>query len=196
MNSTPEGYGIIIGLHYPFSPHCTNQKNMKFATPFDAPAWGAYGLATDILYDIVNAYNNRTILNENVVHNNAQFNTKTDNDGSKYNYKLNADFTSAKGKVYGFVGGHVHQDMIYKYGNFYDITPICGCSWPTKTTDHGADSYNDISYEKGSGDISRGTSITVTSWREGRIGLAKIGINVTIYGDKRDIEIIDTTKTE
>ena len=154
---------------------------------------GQYGMTTDLIGDVANAYNKKSILEEKVIigsysfHNGTYLNVNDDGDGTKYYYKLACDFTKARAKILGFVGGHSHKDLVLKHEdyNLWGINPICAnVGGNNAFGDVAKDNTDDLAYD----------SITVTSWNKNRLALCRIGNLYSTSGKVRDLEVIDTSK--
>ena len=199
LNSVPESYGVIVACHNPAVMNSLNQKNCKFAMNKELKAIeeGQYHMKTDIVSDIVNAWINKTILNENVIcdtvgWNNGDasyLNSNTDTSGEKYYYSIKADFTKRNENSYFacYICGHTHKDLIFKdvTSGTYCINPICGI------TEYANTRSADVARPYGV-DNTAYDALTSISVRRNRIAMARIGNDSTINGTKRDFEIINT----
>ena len=100
-------------------------------------------------------------------------------------YSVSKDFSSvASGVQFGFfIAGHDHRDEIFKH-NTYPIYQI-----NSKSISYGytlTNSYSDVMNTHESP-----VSMNYLSNRTGKIALAKIGVDTTIDGLVRDIEVIE-----
>ena len=104
--------------------------------------------------------------------------------GGTYAYSVSKNFASKNTgvKVFGLLGGHSHRDLVWGKGDLVQVTPICATTNIANAT---------------SGDIRRADtdgltkdSLTIVSFAAQRIGLVKIGVNVTDTGYARDFEVI------
>ena len=189
--STPEGYGIVVAMHNPFSGNSTNQKQYNFADEsITENAEPQSAMVDDFFANIINAYINRESITEKVIvasaiwsGNGSYLNTLDDGDGVKYYYKVDADFTNAKATFCSFIGGHVHTDIILKHNkyNLYGINPTSGV----------IDKWSKVDTARTRKDNLAHDAITCLSWTTNEIRLARIGNLYSKFGKKRDIEIIN-----
>lgn len=197
LSNVPNGYGVIVACHNPAVMNSKNQTQYKFATnkEIEATAEGQYHMENDIVADIVNAWVNKTSLNENISCNsvgwgngNSEYlNTKVDSNGKKYYYSITADFSDRASDAFFscYLCGHTHEDLIFKDKNSeaLAITPICG------NTSYGSASYCDVSRPYNI-DSYAYDALTAISVKKGRIALVRIGNDTTVDFEKRDYEII------
>lgn len=179
LASTPSNYQVIVGIHRPFS---------SLADTFDSSIFNqghltdGYGIAsymiTDFVAEAINAFQNKS----------ADFSIEcvSNHPEDMPSYTVSKNFSSVAGKFNSLIGGHDHRDLIWKHRNYnqYQVTPVCG---------------NQLYSFAHNSDICRSfvdslafDSITVMSVAENRIGLVKLGQNITINGTKRDVEVINT----
>lgn len=191
LATVPEGYGVVVALHGTFSSQAHNQSSFKFADEAGGDRWANpgshYMMATDFLAEIVEAYKNRGVYNKDIVMNGtaAYMNTQG---GGTYAYHISKDFSNAKGTFMCWLGGHWHADLIWKHDNFnqYQIAP----TW-TNQRDWTAYQPTDIivSQENNvSNDCLTNVAFDVDA---NKIGLVKIGQNITTFAKKRDVEVIN-----
>lgn len=197
LSNVPNGYGVIVACHNPAVMNSKNQTQYKFATnkEIEATAEGQYHMENDIVADIVNAWVNKTSLNENISCNsvgwgngNSEYlNTKVDSNGKKYYYSITADFSERASDAFFscYLCGHTHEDLIFKDKNSgaLAITPICG------NTSYGSASYCDVSRPYNI-DSYAYDALTAISVKKDRIALVRIGNDTTVDFEKRDYEII------
>ena len=147
-------------------------------------------MSTDFIRNAVAAFVGGSNYSEKVVMNGRAAYLNTLNDGSiDYAYEVSKNFAAKNSGVFfiGFLGGHTHQDFIWKDAteNIFQVSPTC-------TTAYGSNSrYGDIRRTEEDGLAA--DSLTVFSGAEGRIALVKIGVNVGDEGDFREYEVIDTS---
>ena len=187
LNNTPSNYKIIILKHQTFSPTAVAQTDKKFCQsnmPQYASGNNLYSyVSTDIIYDILRAYTDKTEIDKNVVYgSDASVYNQQGEVGNKYAYNISYDFSSSNGaKVIAILGGHTHQDILYKKDEFWNVI----------TTSNGSLKNNSIT---GQGDMIDGIyengSYTVLSLRSNKLFLAKVGAIYTNDGGVRDQEII------
>ena len=128
--STPANYKVVVAIHTPVGGNMKVQ-NEKFSELIGQGQTGAdvslSCLETDIIQDILKAFNEKQNFSENVKFkdvsgNNgkaAYLNTKTDGSGGKYAYTIACDFSKASNAQFlCFIGGHIHWDTIYKDENY------------------------------------------------------------------------------
>ena len=189
LASTPAGYGVIIAMHNPFSDTATTIE-AKF-TQVIGKAGSAMSqnlMQTDFIRNAVVAFIKGSNYSEEVVMKGsaAYLNTIPSGGGDDYAYLVEKDFSTKNSDVnfLGFVGGHVHRDLVWKDAseNIYQITPCCAA------TDMENAKNNDIRCTSEDGPAK--DSLTAVSFASGRIALAKIGVNVTENGTARDYEVI------
>ena len=187
LASTPEDYGVIVLLHQPIS-NSVEYVNSKF-TQKGVPATNIQTMMeTDFIIEALTAFANGERYTKNIVMNNEAVYMNTQGSGSSaYAYAVDKDFSLKNSGTYvlGVIGGHRHKDMIYKMNGIYQIDVVCA------STDRSQAAGSDIRRTIDS-TIAR-DSLTIASFAEGRIGLCKIGVNVTMDGTARDYEVINTT---
>ena len=189
LASTPANYGVIVIMHNPFSDLAITQ-DLPFSWPsgVQGSSFSQNNMQTDLIRDALVAFKNGAAYSANVVMKGDASYLNTEGGGT-YAYSVSKDFSAKNAGVVllGVLGGHSHRDLVWKDASeaIYQITPICAI----------VDSENDRN-----GDVRRTTtdglcadSLTVASFASGRIGLVKIGVNVTDRGTRRDYEVIDTT---
>ena len=138
LKSTHDEYGVIIATHNPAMLNSTNQINSKFAvnTAYKAITQGQYGMETDLISEIVNAFVKKTQLSLKVIMKSAYWD-KADASymnilggiGEKYAYQIEADFSHIQNCYFAcYVGGHSHKDLVFKHDTYesqYGINPVC-----------------------------------------------------------------------
>lgn len=192
LASTPADYGVVVILHNPFSDNATSY-DCRFTYPVGVlgSAYSQNDMATDFIRNAVVAFKNKTNYSEKVaMKGNAAYLNTLSSGGLSYAYEVSKNFSTLNSGVHllGLLGGHSHRDIVWKDAteNIFQITPNCVI----------VDSANDRS-----GDVRRTTedglcadSLTVVSFASGRIGLVKIGVNMTEHGVKRDYEVIPVSE--
>lgn len=182
LATTPSGYQVIVGCHNPFSDHADVDQTRMFSQKnewIDGHGMQNY-MTNDFIADAINAFQTKT-----------NFSTIC---SSLYpedmpSYNVSKDFSSVVGIFHSLIGGHVHQDCVWKHQTYnqYQITPIC-----TNSNQYEQCPNADIRRENSSVKNTIDTDcLTVVSYGSERIGLVKIGVNVTETGKKRDFEIIN-----
>jgi len=189
LATTPSGYGVIVIMHNPFS-QTAKSLDCKFSWPANASgaAWSQNSMTTDFIRNALVAYKNKTNYTEKVIMSGNASYLNTLNDGSiNYAYEVAKDFSSANGYLLGILGGHSHRDLVWKDSaeDIYQVTPNCAI------VDGANDRNGDVRRTRVDGLCA--DSLTVVSLAEGRIGLVKLGVNVTENGTFRDYEVINTT---
>lgn len=187
--ATPANYGVVVVLHNPFADDAVASLEAKFNQLSGSTATGASysqnDMATDLIGGALAAFVAGSNYSENVAMkgNAAYLNTAG---GGTYAYSVSKNFAGKNTgvKVYGLIGGHSHRDIIWKKGDLIQVTPLCA------TTDISNATSSDIRRENSDG-LTK-DSLTVISFASGRIGLVKIGVNVTENGTPRDYELIPT----
>ena len=110
LNSTPDGYNVIILMHQP-----ENAVNNTENTPFfhgNLPSVGGMGIIDGTpVVDIVEAYRNRTTLNKTYV-----CKDKTKYPEADFSNSVVADFTNAKGTFANYFTGDAHVDYFGSVG--------------------------------------------------------------------------------
>ena len=191
LATVPEGFGVVIAMHGTFSSKCHNNSSFKFADDAGGNRWANpgshYMMETDFLAELIEAYKNKATYSKDIVMNGtASYMNKQG--GGTYAYHINKDFSNAKGMFMCWLGGHWHTDLIWQHDNYnqYQITP----TWTNQrdwndyqATDIVVSQENDVS-----NDCLTNVSFNVD---EGKVGLVKIGQNITLFGKKRDVEVID-----
>ncbi|MBQ8051639.1 MAG: metallophosphoesterase [Bacteroidaceae bacterium] len=187
LASTPANYGVLVLTHNPYGQTIVSQD-----LPFNYIA-GRLGSAaaqdymqTNFIQEAIAAFKMGTNYSANIVMKSgaAYMNIQG---GNTYAYSVSKDFSAKNSGVWvaGVLGGHVHSDKVYKDETniVYSINPACAAT--------------DVSNAK-NGDIRRTATdgiaydcLTVVSIANGRIGLVKLGVNVTENGVKRDYMVIN-----
>lgn len=198
LKNTPSEYGIIIATHSPAMLNSTNQTQYNFAidTPKTGKGEGMNAMSTDLLPEIVDAFINKSAKQIHVKMKSGDWhdsdasylNTITGSDGEKYAYDLDVDFTNRNDCYFaGYVGGHAHDDLIYKHDSYkgqYSVNPVCAI------TEQANRRHADII------DVRKDSlcydALTCFSCSKGRIALSRLGNILSINGKHRDIEIINT----
>lgn len=195
LASTPAGYGVIVVMHNPFSDTATTVEAKFTQTVGKTGANFSQNLMqTDFIRNAVVAFVKGDNYNEDVImKGGAAYLNRLDkepsesDDGYQYAYNVSKDFSKKNSNVnfLGFVGGHVHWDLVWKDAseNIYQITPCCVSTAIQSATN------SDI--RRTSEDGPAKDSLTAVSFASGRIALAKIGVNVTENGTARDYEVIN-----
>ena len=198
LKNTPSEYGIIIATHSPAMLNSTNQTQYNFAidTPKTGKGEGMNAMSTDLLPEIMDAFINKSTKQIHVKMKSGDWhkadasylNTIIDSNGEKYAYDLDVDFTDRNDCYFaGYVGGHVHDDLIYKHDSYkgqYSVNPVCAI------TEQANRRHADII------DVRKDSlcydALTCFSCSKGRIALSRLGNTLSINGKHRDIEIIST----
>ncbi|MBQ3950155.1 MAG: metallophosphoesterase [Bacteroidales bacterium] len=185
--ATPANYGIVVILHNPFADDAQvmDVKFSQFKSGITAVSYSQNDMETDLIGGALAAFASGSNYEENVVMKGdaAYMNTQV---GGTYSYTVSKNFASKNTgvSVLGLLGGHSHRDLVWKKGDFVQITPVCA------TTNIANATGSDI--RRADEDGLTKDSLTVISFASGRIGLAKIGVNVTEDGYPRDYEVIKT----
>lgn len=198
LKSTPAGYGIIIATHSPAMLNSTNQTQYNFAidTPKTGKEEGMNAMYTDLLPEIMDAFINKSAKQIHVKMKSAGWhkadasylNTTNGSNGEKYAYDLDVDFTERNDCYFaGYIGGHVHDDLIYKHDSYkgqYSVNPVCAI---TEQANRRHADIIDVREDSLCYD-----ALTCFSCSKGRIALSRLGNTLSINGKHRDIEIINT----
>lgn len=193
LATTPANYGVVIITHNCFSDSA-NAVEGKFTDYWGTTPTTQNYMATDFIYDAIVSFNAGSNYSANVAMRNVPnlgdatyLNTQG---GGTYAYSVSKDFATKNTGVHflGLLSGHNHRDIVWKKGLLYQISVISANSHPASTE------YTFIHRSTGNdvNDIIR-DSLTCVSFAQGRIGLVKIGVNVTEKGTLRDFDVIDTT---
>lgn len=203
LNSTPDGYGIVIASHQCLIAHTqlTDNRFSAGSNPNFTYKPRENGRSYDMLMDnniipkIINAWKNKTSLSEKVaalddVGDNqiASYLNVLEDAGYHYMYEVNADFSSrTNNNAYfsNYINGHEHIDMIEKSKDFQGQLTV-GVTTPNPPYRWKSDfatvkDENSPAYD----------SITVFACSKNRIALCKYGNDTTFIGTKRDFEIIN-----
>ena len=185
LASTPNGYKIIVACHNPYSAKADVEQTRMFSQKNN---WvNGHGMqnymTNDFIADAINAF----------VTKDANFSTTCSSGlADMPDYVVSKDFSAVVGTFHSLLGGHVHEDCVWKHQDYiqYQITPIC-----TNSNYYAQSSPADIRRSDSSvSNILDVDCLTVVSYGESRLGLVKIGVNITEDGDKRDFEIIDISE--
>lgn len=192
LKSTPANYGVLVATHNPAMIHGASISS-SFSVPksYTGQEQGQYAMMTDLLPEIVDAYNRRSNLDLRVVMCKSGW-RRSDasylNGESGYCYRLQADFKNRPDSYFaGYIGGHTHKDLVFKHPNYpgqYSVNPVCGITeYKNNVGSDVARPYNrdDQSYD----------ALTAISVNRGRIALSRLGNTRTIHGGVRDFEIIN-----
>lgn len=188
LASTPQGYGVVVIMHMPFADDALTQ-DCKFSqnSGVEGSTYTPSDMATDLIGGALNAFVNGQNYSENVAMKGdaAYMNTQG---GNTYAYTVTKDFSAKNSGVHllGVVGGHTHRDLVFAKGKVFQVNPVCAQTNIVNSKD------SDIRRAQSDG-ITK-DSLTAISFSEGRIGLAKIGVNVTETGKARDFEVLNTTE--
>lgn len=185
LAATPSGYQVIVACHNPFSPNTTAQANFKFCqsgTRSGSSDIQNY-MTNDFIADAINAFQNKELFSTTC---SSQY------PADMPSYNVNKDFTGVDATFHSFVGGHSHKDLIWKHNTYlqYQVAPVCANA-NSNVQARNADIRRSDSSSSNTIDVD---CLTVASFGAGRLGLVKIGVNVTENGDKRDFEVIDITQ--
>ena len=198
LKNTPSEYGIIIATHSPAMLNSTNQTQYNFAidTPKTGKEEGMNAMYTDLLPEIMDAFINKSAKQIHVKMQSAGWhkadasylNTINGSNGEKYAYDLDVDFTERNNCYFaGYIGGHVHDDLIYKHDSYkgqYSVNPVCAI---TEQANRRHADIIDVREDSLCYD-----ALTCFSCSKGRIALSRLGNTLSINGKHRDIEIINT----
>nr|DAU30911.1 MAG TPA: metallophosphatase domain protein [Caudoviricetes sp.] len=194
LNSTPEGYGIVVATHNPAMINSSNVKDYKFAVSSDLNAKddGMYAMETDLFSELINGFNNKTTGNIKVKMCHSGWHTadasylNVNGDSDKYAYSLDYDFTNVKANFIAYIGGHSHRDLVFKhnsYGKQYSINPVCASN--NKQQRHAADipnvdDVNSLAFD----------ALTVVTFRKDSLILNRLGNQWSTEGKHRNFELI------
>lgn len=188
LASTPANYGVIVVKHQVFSDSAVSidAKFSQSAGVLGASTTGNMLMETDFIGDALAAFMSGSNYSANVVMRGDASYLNTEGGGT-YAYTVSKDFSVKNTGVdlLGVVSGHAHRDFVFKKGNIYDITVVCANTSIANSTTSDIRRRDDDGLTK--------DSLTVMSVATGRIGLAKIGVNVTENGKPRDFEVIPVT---
>lgn len=184
--NTPANYGVIIISHQVFSPDALT-IDAKFSQSVGISGSDAglqNNMGTDLIGGALAAFVSGANYSENVaMSGDAEYLNVMG--GNTYAYSVSKNFAGKNVGVYlnCVVSGHTHKDLIFKKDNIYNIIAVCA------TTDIDNATSSDI--RRRADDGLTKDSLTVVSVSNGRIALAKIGVNVTDTGKSRDYEVIN-----
>lgn len=162
LNSTPEGYAVLLLTHQPES--LGSKTNSWQSRIFVNSNW------SDFLSNIVNAYVNRQVVNASIEQTVGVVGTIT----------ANYDFSNAKGYFAGFVNGHTHDDFIGKEYH-YDLNVLNKCC-DNKLYQSGC-SINHIDNTPSENTIN----VVSINTQNRTITVFRIGGKYTADGDYRDV---------
>ena len=194
LNSTPEGYGIVVATHNPAMINSSNVKDYKFAVSSDLNAKddGMYAMETDLFSELINGFNNKTTGNIKVKMCHSGWHTadasylNVNGDSDKYAYSLDYDFTNVKANFIAYIGGHSHRDLVFKHNSYdsqYSINPVCASN--NKQQRHAADipnvdDVNSLAFD----------ALTVVTFRKNSLILNRLGNQWSTEGKHRNFELI------
>ena len=194
LNSTPEGYGIVVATHNPAMINSSNVKDYKFAVSSDLNAKddGMYAMETDLFSELINGFNHKTTGNIKVKMCHSGWHTadasylNVNGDSDKYAYSLDYDFTNVKANFIAYIGGHSHRDLVFKHNSYdsqYSINPVCASN--NKQQRHAADipnvdDVNSLAFD----------ALTVVTFRKNSLILNRLGNQWSTDGKHRNFELI------
>lgn len=182
---TPADYGVVVILHNPFADDA-EVMDVKFSQEKSGVYGASYSqndMATDLIGNALVAFSSGANYSENIIMKGEASYLNTQGGGT-FAYSVSKDFSSKNSGTFvlGLLGGHSHKDLVWGKGNLVQVTPICA------TTNIGNATSGDIRRSETDG-LTK-DSLTIVSFAHHRIGLTKIGVNVTESGDARDFEVI------
>lgn len=206
LNSTPDGYGIVIASHQQIMNR-TDVTNNKFSigsnpdnTFYPRANGNSYDQLTDniVIPKIIDAWKNKTTLSEKVAAiagytleeiGDPRYLNVLEDGGYKYMYELNLDFTQrTNNNTYfaSYICGHEHCDMVERSKDFtYQYGIVATTPNPPYRTNSDIANVRDLSspaYD----------SLTIYSvGNKNRIALCKYGNDRTVAGVVRDFELIN-----
>lgn len=187
--STPNDYGVIVLLHYPFSSIAESQNEQKFcvSTVMNGSANENSPLNVDFYAEAVNAFVNGTNFSMNVSFKDkgAYLNIQG---GGTYAYSVLCDFSQKNtgAKFICYIGGHIHADYIFRHPTYTNQIQVCPI-----TTGQGRDTYSDITKDTNINETTDSLTVVSPDTSSNKLKLVRIGCDVTSKMKKRDIESID-----
>ena len=189
LYTTPSGYGVVVAMHNPFSDLAIADNNCKFSQLINRPEvmvgadYSQNYLATDFIANAINAFVTGANYAETV--------STKQTSAANYiaDYSVSKDFSSlGAGKFLGYVGGHIHKDIVWRHPTYEGQIQICVMT--SCTTSQPNNKNCDIRLLADTYEAINSDSLTSVSFSVGRLGLAKLGIKYTLDGRVRDTEII------
>lgn len=203
--STPANFKVVIASHMPFSRNVTMQDR-KFCQyndfkDYGMDTWYYEHIATDFLAAVVDAFQRGVAFSHKVVMQGLAdyLNTETDSQGNHYAYEVTANFANKNnGATFMcFIGGHCHGDIVWRhntytqwgvypmatkpqYGSICDILDAAYPDYPNLAH------WTAVAFGK--------TYVSGDATIDKRIGLARVGKDLTKDLTRRDIEFIDTSE--
>lgn len=175
--TTPKDYGVVVAVHAPFSLNVSRVTTSKFCQDPSSYAAESSQINEDFYADAVNAFVNGSNFSETLTYKNGMASVTVSKDFSTKNSGV---------KFLCYVGGHWHEDLVFKHNTYnqYEIAPIDGNSMYAPQNAH-----SDIcrTFENGAAK----DSITTVAFKDGALGLSKLGVDITITGKYRDFEVLD-----
>lgn len=190
LAGTPAQYGVIVIMHNPFSLAAVSlDKKFSWPSGWSGADRTQTNMSTDLIRNAIVAFKNSENYSEKVVMSGNAAYLNVLNDGTiDYAYQVSKDFSQKNTGVYvlGLIGGHAHRDLIWKDATeeLYQVCPNCAA------VDSSNDAGGDVRRTKTDGIAA--DSLTVASFASGRVGLVKLGVNVTDRGTFRDYEVIES----
>lgn len=189
LYTTPSGYGVVVAMHNPFSDLAIADNDCRFSQLINRPEvmvgadYSQNYLATDFIANAINAFVTGANYTETV--------STKQTSAANYiaDYSVSKDFSSlGAGKFLGYVGGHIHKDIVWRHPTYEGQIQICVMT--SCTTSQPNNKNCDIRLLADTYEAINSDSLTSVSFSEGRLGLAKLGIKYTLDGRVRDTEII------
>ena len=182
LASTPSDYKIVVACHNPFSKKANVDQTKIFSQKNN---WtDGYGIqdymVNDFIADAINAFQNKQ---------NFSTTCSSEHPEDMPSYIVSKNFSGVTATFHSLIGGHVHEDCVWKHQDYnqYQITPVCSNS----------NSYaqsEDADIRRTSSSVANEIDtdcLTVVSFSPNKLGLVKLGVDVTEDGYKRDFEVID-----
>lgn len=190
LATTPANYGVIVIMHNPFSLNAESiEAKFSYPSGLTGSSKSQNYMSDDFVRNAIVAFVNKSAdYSEDIIMTSKAGYLNVE---GYYYYHVSKDFSSVASGAYllGIIGGHAHLDLIWKDAteNIYQVSPNCAA------TDRSNNAIGDVRKTTENGLCH--DNLTVVSLANDRIGLVKLGVNVTERGTMRDYEVIDTTLT-
>ena len=138
LASTPSGYGVIIGFHFPLvRKELLVSNDWGFLNKKPSSQWAHTLVFAQAILDIVDAYIGRTSFDISY----TNIDDGKMNEGSGTSVSKTGNFSNAQGEFVCYMTGHTHQDRVAYFANTthkqlcVNITCTANCDFQTSGDD-------------------------------------------------------------
>ena len=195
--STPAGYGVVIMLHSPEDEVVASSPLDKFMQPSpkygDTYQPGGFYVGNRPIMRIVDAFIARTSISETYNDHSASYNGS--GDMTTEAVTINADFSNipSSTEFIAYVTGHRHEDNVGYYSHATQkqlcLGIVCGISLFGDSSNPAWANQCDLP-RGGSGVSQDAFNVYSVDRANGNVRIVRVGANVTIKFERRDLMII------